>query len=101
MFALGAFSLSGELLGFAHIVYHRSCWTEGDYCYLQDLYTAEAVRRQGIAKSLIEAVYARAKADGASRVHWLAHELNTPAQRLYEKIALRSGFVQYRKVLSF
>lgn len=101
MFAIGAFSAGDELCGFAHIVYHRSCWTEGDYCYLQDLYTAEPVRRQGVGKTLIEAVYARAKADGASRVHWLAHELNLPAQKLYEKMALRSGFVQYRKVLRF
>lgn len=101
MFAIGAFCTGDELCGFAHIVYHRSCWTEGDYCYLQDLYTAEPVRRQGVAQTLIEAVYARAKADGASRVHWLAHELNIPAQRLYQKMALRSGFVQYRKVLRF
>lgn len=100
MFALGAFSDSGELLGIVHCIYHRSCWTTGNYCYLQDLFTAEATRGQGIGTALIEAVYIRAKADGASRVHWLTHESNTTAQKLYEKVASRSGFIQYRKILS-
>ncbi|AFM11492.1 GCN5-related N-acetyltransferase [Turneriella parva DSM 21527] len=99
MFALGAFTESGELLGIVHCIYHRSCWTIGDYCYLQDLFTSEAARGQGVATALIEAVYARAKADGASRVHWLTHETNAVAQKLYEKLAARSGFIQYRKIL--
>ncbi len=99
MFALGAYR-AGDLVGFAHIIYHRSCWTEGDYCYLQDLFTPEDLRGQGIGTALIEAVYERAKRDGASRVHWLTHESNTAAQSLYEKVAVRSGFIQYRKVLS-
>ncbi|HMV36495.1 MAG TPA: GNAT family N-acetyltransferase [Turneriella sp.] len=99
MFALGAFS-KRELVGFAHIIYHRSCWTEGNYCYLQDLFTPEEMRGKGIGTALINAVYERARADGASRVHWLTHESNLAAQSLYEKVAVRSGFVQYRKVLS-
>ncbi len=99
MFAIGAFK-GKALVGFAHIIYHRSCWTEGNYCYLQDLFTPEELRGQGIGKALIEAVYDRAKRDGASRVHWLTHESNTAAQSLYEKVAVRSGFIQYRKVLS-
>lgn len=99
MFALGAFG-DNNLLGIVHIIYHRSTWTEGNYCYLQDLFTDEAARGQGVATALIEAVYARAKADGASRVYWLTHETNETARRLYEKIGMRSGFIQYRKILS-
>jgi GNAT superfamily N-acetyltransferase len=99
MFALGAF-LEERLVGIAHMVYHRSCWTIGDYCYLQDLFTVPEARGQGVATALIEAVFARARADGVSRVHWLTHESNTAAQSLYDKIAVRSGFIQYRKVLS-
>jgi hypothetical protein len=32
-------------------------------------------------------------------VHWLTHETNSTAMQLYDRIAQRSGFVQYRKQL--
>ncbi len=87
------------LIGLVHFLYHRSTWTDGPYCYLQDLFTAERVRGTGVGRALIEAVYARAKDDGAVRVYWLTHETNATAMQLYDRIADRSGFVQYRKVL--
>ena len=34
----------------------------------------------------------------ASRVYWLTHESNAQAMLLYDKIADRTGFVQYRKM---
>jgi hypothetical protein len=30
-------------------------------------------------------------------VHWLTHETNTDAMVLYDRVAQRSGFVQYRR----
>ncbi|MFC5694468.1 GNAT family N-acetyltransferase [Pseudomonas sp. GCM10022186] len=89
----------GKAVGLVHFIFHRSCWTIGDYCYLQDLYVAEGLRGGGIGRQLIEHVYGEARAAGASRVHWLTHETNTEAMQLYERIADRSGFVQYRKTL--
>lgn len=88
-----------EALGLVHYIRHRSTWTTGDYCYLQDLYVEEAVRGLGLGRRLIEHVYAEAAAMGCSRVHWLTHETNTNAMQLYDRIADRSGFVQYRKLL--
>ncbi|MBA1261931.1 GNAT family N-acetyltransferase [Stutzerimonas stutzeri] len=85
-------------VGLVHFIYHRSCWTVGDYCYLQDLFVADGLRGGGIGRRLIEHVYAQARAAGASRVHWLTHESNSDAMQLYERIADRSGFVQYRKL---
>jgi GNAT superfamily N-acetyltransferase len=97
MHALGAFE--GErLLGITHYIFHRSTWTSGDYCYLQDLFTAAEARGRGIGRALIEAVYERARAAGASRVHWLTQEGNATARALYDRIADRSGFIQYRKL---
>lgn len=90
--------LDGRIVGIVHYIYHRSTWTTGDYCYLQDLFTAENARGRGVGRALIEAVYERAQAHGASRVYWLTHETNTDAQALYDKVAARSGFIQYRKV---
>ncbi|KWE74532.1 GCN5 family acetyltransferase [Burkholderia ubonensis] len=99
MFVLGAFDDAGALVGIVHALYHRSCWTEGPYCYLQDLYTAADARGRGAGGALIEAVYARARDAGASRVYWLTHETNTTARALYDRLATNAGFIQYRKDL--
>ncbi len=97
MYGLAAI-LNGQIVGIVHYLYHRSTWSVGNYCYLQDLFTAEEARGRGVGRSLIEAVYEKAKADGASRVYWLTHETNVTAQALYDKVAQRSGFIQYRRV---
>ncbi|AWP82764.1 GNAT family N-acetyltransferase [Bordetella bronchiseptica] len=90
----------GKAIGMVHWIFHRSCWTTGDYCYLQDLFVAPDVRSSGAGRALIEHVYADARAQGAARVYWLTHETNTDAMHLYDHIADRSGFLQYRKVLA-
>lgn len=98
MFVLGAY-LGGKLVGIVHSLYHRSCWTIGNYCYLQDLFVAEEARGHGIGRALIEAVASEARAAGASRVYWLTQEGNTTARALYDRVAKHSGFIQYCKVL--
>jgi GNAT superfamily N-acetyltransferase len=97
MEVLGAY-MDDRLCGIVHYLFHRSCWTIGDYCYLQDLFVAEGVRNLGLGRALILAVEERARAAGASRVYWLTHETNTDARVLYDRLAERSGFIQYRKL---
>jgi GNAT superfamily N-acetyltransferase len=92
--------VDGELIGMVHYIFHRSCWTEGDYVYLQDLFAAPEMRGKGVGRALIEHVYAVAKAQGGSRVWWLTHETNSDAMHLYDKIADKSGFIQYRKLMT-
>lgn len=84
------------LVGLAHYLYHRSTSALGLTCYMQDLFTAESVRRQGVATALIEAVYAEAQKAGVARVYWHTHDSNVTAQRLYDRVAERSGFIVYR-----
>lgn len=91
--------IDGRLVGMVHYIYHRSCWTMGDYAYLQDLFAHPAVRGTGVGRALIEHVYAKAAESQASRVWWLTHESNEHAMLLYDRIADKSGFVQYRKLL--
>jgi GNAT superfamily N-acetyltransferase len=97
MFVLGAFS-DGKLVGIVQYLFHRSCWTIGDYCYLQDLFVAPDARKLGAGRALIEAVEKAAREKGASRVHWLTKEDNHTARALYDALAERSGFIQYRKL---
>lgn len=98
MHALGAFD-GDRLLGIVHYLFHYSTWTTGPYCYLQDLFTAPEARGHGAGRALIEAVAAAAQGAGAARLYWLTHETNAQAMALYEQVATRSGFVQYRRVL--
>jgi len=86
-------------IGIVHWITHRSTWTEGPYCYLQDLFVASEKRGAGVGRALIDAVYSEGRARGCSRVYWLTHETNVLAMKLYDAVADRTGFTQYRKLL--
>jgi GNAT superfamily N-acetyltransferase len=88
---------SGELVGFAHLVFHPSTWSTSTYCYLEDLYVAPVARGSGAARALIEAVYQEADARGADRTYWETQEFNSPARSLYDKVAHRTSFVIYER----
>ena len=89
----------GRLLGLVHYLFHRITTSIGPTCYLQDLFTAEEARGQGVGRALIEAVYERAKAAGSPQVYWQTHETNATAMALYDKVAERSGFLVYENQL--
>jgi len=89
----------GTLIGLAHFLLHRSTIHVQPVCYLQDLFTAEESRGLGVGRALIAATYDFARASGLARVYWQTHETNASAMQLYDKVAERSGFIVYRKLL--
>ncbi|MGU9804174.1 UNVERIFIED_CONTAM: GNAT family N-acetyltransferase [Pseudomonas sp. CM11] len=96
----GALAWNGDTaVGLVHFIYHRSNWSIENSCYLQDLLVTEHSRGTGVGRQLIEFVYTTAKADGCCKVHWLTHETNATAIQLYERIAERPGYIQFRKAL--
>ena len=74
--------VDGKLLGLTHYLFHRHAWKIEEVCYLQDLYVAPEARGLGLARALIEAVYARADAEGAPGVYWLTQDFNHEARQL-------------------
>ena len=90
---------NGVLIGLVHYLFHRTTIMIAPTCYLNDLFTASEARGAGVGKALIEAVYARARAAGSPRVYWSTHETNATAQRLYDHVAQKSGFIIYRQEL--
>jgi GNAT superfamily N-acetyltransferase len=89
---------AGDLpIGLAHVLFHRSTWSAGWYCYLEDLFVDATRRRQGAGRALIEAVYCEADARGAARTYWMTEQGNHTARSLYGSLATLSPFVQYRR----
>jgi GNAT superfamily N-acetyltransferase len=84
-------------IGLATILLHRSTWSATWYCYLEDLFVDPAHRARGAARALIEAVYAHADAQRCARVYWQTEEDNATARALYDKVASKTAFVQYRR----
>jgi GNAT superfamily N-acetyltransferase len=87
----------GRLLGLVHYLFHRSTSLIGPTCYLEDLFTIETVRGQGVGRALIEAVYERARRTGCLQVYWQTHGTNLTAMALYDQVAERSGFLVYER----
>lgn len=90
---------NGNMLGLVHYLFHRSTILMNPNCYLQDLFTVEEARGRGVGRALINAVYERAKEAGVQRVYWQTHETNATAMKLYDKVAEKSGFIVYKKML--
>jgi GNAT superfamily N-acetyltransferase len=85
----------GQLVGLAHYLFHRSMTRVEDVCYLSDLFTAQALRGQGIGRALIHGVHDQALARGCKRVYWHTHESNTAGRLLYDTLARYEGFIVY------
>jgi len=85
------------LVGLVHYIFHPHKWKIENACYLQDLYVEPQNRGKKIGQLLIENVYQAADNSGTPTVYWLTHELNTPARKLYDRIADLAPFVQYER----
>ena len=89
----------GRIVGIVHYLFHRTTTALAPTCYLNDLFTDLDARGGGIGRALFEAVYDAARAAGSQRVYWQTHETNTVAMRLYDQVAVKSGFLVYRQEL--
>ena len=86
-------------LGLVHAIAHLHGWKTAPTTYLQDLFTTPNARGKGVARALIDTVYADADAAGRPSVYWLTQAGNTTARALYDKIAQPTDFMIYRRIL--
>jgi len=89
--------VDGQPVGLTHYLFHRHCWKIENTCYLQDLFVAPEARGTGLGRALIEAVYARADAEGAPGVYWLTQDFNHEARLLYDRVAKVTPFIRYNR----
>ena len=88
---------NGLPVGLVHYIYHPHNWRIEKVCYLQDLYATPEMRGTGVGRALIEAVYARADADGCPSVYWMTQDFNTQARKLYDRIGVLTPFIKYNR----
>jgi GNAT superfamily N-acetyltransferase len=88
-------AVQGEVVGILHAVIHANTWSAAPVCYLEDLFVDPQRRRVGAGRALIEALTAEGRQAGWRRIYWRTASDNVTAQRLYDALARRSGWVTY------
>ena len=89
--------MNGKAAGIVHCLYHIHLWQEEKTCYLQDLFVDEHFRNKGIARKLIEKIYIKADAKKIKGVYWMTQNFNINAQKLYDKIGVKTSFIKYTR----
>lgn len=87
--------IDGEMVAFAHLRRHSDTFTGGPAWYLDDLFTAPVARGHGVATALIAALRNHADDNGGGTISWITADDNLTAQRVYDKIAMRTRWVTY------
>lgn len=85
----------GQVAGFAVYVVHPIPWSAEPACLLHDLFVDPATRSGGAGRALIDALIARARAEGWARVYWVTKHDNERARLLYDQYGPADGFIRY------
>ena len=88
-----------EVVGFAHHRHYSRPSEGGCGLFLDDLFTKPEVRGRGVGRALINRLAEMAREQGCSKVRWVTAPDNTTAQRLYDDLAERTGWLTYDLLL--
>lgn len=86
-----------QIAGIAHFRAFPRTVDANEGIHLDDLYIAEPFRGNGTARALLAEVGRIAGAEDAEFARWVTAEDNVDAQRLYDGIAERTGWVTYEQ----
>jgi GNAT superfamily N-acetyltransferase len=79
----------GRVVGIAVWFLSFSTWTGTHGIYLEDLFVEPAARGGGVARDLLRALAAEAKARGCARMDWAVLDWNEPAKGFYRRLGAR------------
>ena len=82
---------NGNLVAFATVYFSYASSIVSKVAILNDLYTSEDHRRQGIATELIKYCENYARNNGAARLQWLTAPTNKKAQSLYKALGAKQS----------
>lgn len=88
---LFAFRSGAEVLGFATVYNSFSSTLAARVSVLNDLYTTDSARGQGVGRALIEHARDYARSQGSVRLQWLTASDNSTAQALYDNLETNSS----------
>jgi ribosomal protein S18 acetylase RimI-like enzyme len=77
---------NGKTVGFVQMYWHLSSLSMAPVLYLSDLYVDEDVRKQGIARKLMQQAQTYGIESGAVRTELHTAHSNVNAQKLYESL---------------
>ncbi len=86
---------SKKLIGIINFIYHQSTWSKKNVCYLEDLFVLEPFRSKGIASALFGHLINICKTKNIDKLYWKTKSDNFIAQSLYNKLALKTDFIEY------
>lgn len=95
VFGLGSFDDHGKLCGILHYILHPTTGFKEPACYMQDLFTAEECRRQGIAKQLVLELNTIGLKQNWARIYWFAENDNESVQNLYKNLGIPMNFTLF------
>ena len=103
IYCLGCYETSRnnkkQLVGIMNFIYHKSTWSENNVCYLEDLFILEAYRSKGYASALLNHLTKICNINNIDRIYWKTKFDNHIAQSLYDKVAIKTDFLEYEIIL--
>lgn len=92
--------VDGKSVGSLMLTREWSDWNNGWYWWIQSVYVAPEYRRQGIYKSIYQAVCADAKQQNVAQVRLYVDKANTRGQQVYASLGMQeSHYLIYETTL--
>jgi len=88
---LFGYRLDGKLVAFATVYFSYASSITSKVGIMNDLFTLEECRQQGIAKKLISHCEKYAKENGAAQLQWVTAASNETAQYVYKSLGAKQS----------